>query len=104
MNALFLKDLAAKTWRSLRGRAERGKSGDRSNASCSPPGAKRERMDATLHGDLGAVLEWTARDAKGNGTGAPAPGMPVSVVAGARIGRDRYSLVAEMSGYHVVLN
>ena len=27
MNALFLKDLAAKTWRGLRGRAERGKSG-----------------------------------------------------------------------------
>ena len=47
------------------------------------PGAKRGCMDATLHGDLGTVLEWTARGAKGNETGTPAPGMSVSVVAGA---------------------
>ena len=46
-------------------------------------GAKRGEMDVTLHGDLGAVLEWTAKGAKENATDAPAPGMSVSVVAGA---------------------
>ena len=39
-------------------------------------------MDATLHGDLGTILEWTAAGAGRRETGAPSPGMPVSVVAG----------------------
>ena len=46
------------------------------------PGAKRGEMDATLHGDLGAVLEWTAKGRK-NETDTPSSGMSVSVVAGA---------------------
>ena len=47
------------------------------------PGAKRGGMDAALYGDLGAVLEWTAKGAKGNETDTPSSGMSVSVVAGA---------------------
>ena len=46
------------------------------------PGAKRGEMDATLHGDLGAVLEWTAKGRK-NETDTPSSGMSVPVVAGA---------------------
>ena len=38
------------------------------------PGAKRGEMAVTLHGDLGAVLEWTAKGAKGNETDAPSLG------------------------------
>ena len=46
------------------------------------PGAKRGEMNATLYGDLGAVLEWTAKGRK-NETDTPSSGMSVSVVAGA---------------------
>ena len=46
------------------------------------PGAKWAEMDATLHGDLGTILEWTA-DGHGNtGTNISSPKMSVSVVAG----------------------
>ena len=54
------------------------------------PGARRGDMDAALHGDLRAILEWT-----GNGHGktnidTPMPGMSVPVVAGARNHRYRH--------------
>ena len=42
-------------------------------------------MKAKLRGGLGAVLEWTAKGAKGNESGTPAPGMPITVVAGAGV-------------------
>ncbi|MGO9674273.1 MAG: recombinase family protein, partial [Methylocella sp.] len=45
------------------------------------PGAKRGEIAATLHGDLGTILEWTAP--KQNTPGAVASGVSVSVVAGA---------------------
>jgi site-specific DNA recombinase len=54
------------------------------------PGAKRGEIAATLHGELGTILEWTAQ--KQNTPGAFASGVSVSVVAEARIGRDRHSL------------
>jgi site-specific DNA recombinase len=52
------------------------------------PGAKRGQIDATLHGELGTILSWTA--GRGNDTGAQtktpaassATGVSVSVVAG----------------------
>ena len=44
------------------------------------PGAKRGEMNATMHGDLGAVLEWMAEGRK-NETDTPSSGMSVSVVA-----------------------
>ena len=46
------------------------------------PGPGRGEIDATLQGDLGAILEWT--DQKRNTPGAFASGVSVSVVAGAR--------------------
>ena len=46
------------------------------------PGAKRGEMNATLHGDLGTILEWTAKGRR-NETDTPSSGMSVSVVAGA---------------------
>jgi hypothetical protein len=45
------------------------------------PGAKRGEIAATLHGDLGSILEWTGQ--KQNTPGACASGVSVSVVAGA---------------------
>jgi hypothetical protein len=45
------------------------------------PGPKRGQIDATLYGDLAAILEWTAQNA--NTPGAFASGVSVSVVAGA---------------------
>ncbi len=45
------------------------------------PGAKRGEIVATLQGDLGTILEWTAQ--KQNTPGAFASGVSVSVVAGA---------------------
>ena len=45
------------------------------------PGPGRGEIDATLQGDLGAILEWT--DQKRNTPGAFASGVSVSVVAGA---------------------
>jgi len=48
------------------------------------PGPKRGQIDATLHGDLGTILEWTARTGRKNKTDTPSPGVSVSVVAGTR--------------------
>ena len=45
------------------------------------PGAKRGQIDATLHGDLGTILDWTAQ--KANTPDDSASGVSVSVVAGA---------------------
>ena len=45
------------------------------------PGPKRGEIAATLHGDLGTILEWAAQ--KQNTPGAFASGVSVSVVAGA---------------------
>ena len=47
------------------------------------PGPKRGEIAATLQGDFGTILEWTARHQK-NKTDTPAAGVSVSVVAGAR--------------------
>ena len=48
------------------------------------PGEKRGQMHATLHGDLGTIIEW-AGNGRGKGTtDTPKSGMSVSVVAGAR--------------------
>ena len=46
------------------------------------PGAKRGEMLATLHGDLGTILEWTERTGRKSKTDIPSAGMSVSVVAG----------------------
>ncbi len=53
------------------------------------PGPKRGQIDATLHGELGAILDWVERQAAGkaakkNTPGAGLSGVSVSVVAGAR--------------------
>lgn len=48
------------------------------------PGPRRGQIDATLHGELGTILEWTARSGRKNKTDTPAGGVSVSVVAGAR--------------------
>ena len=45
-------------------------------------GPKRGEIAATLHGDLGTILEWAAQKQKTPGTFAS--GASVSVVAGAR--------------------
>ncbi len=45
------------------------------------PGPKRGEIAATLHGDLGTILEWTAQ--KQNTPGRDSSGVSVSVVAGA---------------------
>jgi len=55
------------------------------------PGAKRGEIVGTLHGDLGTILEWTVQ--KANTPGRDGAGVSVSVVAGARLGRERHSLV-----------
>jgi site-specific DNA recombinase len=44
------------------------------------PGPKRGEIAATLHGDLGTILEWTAQ--KANAPGPAGAGVSVSVVAG----------------------
>ena len=46
------------------------------------PGARRGEIAATLHGELGTILEWTARTGQTNKPGTWAPGVSVSVVAG----------------------
>ncbi|MDP1964715.1 MAG: recombinase family protein [Reyranella sp.] len=48
------------------------------------PGPKRGQIDATLHGDLGTILEWAAHASQKNKTDIPSSGMSASVVAGAR--------------------
>jgi DNA invertase Pin-like site-specific DNA recombinase len=61
------------------------------------PGAKRGQIDATLYGELGTVLSWTAarNQEKGAQTKAPAAseatGVSVSVVAGTRSHRYPHS-------------
>jgi site-specific DNA recombinase len=44
------------------------------------PGPKRGEIAATLHGDLGTILEWAAQNA--NTPGQAGSGVSVSVVAG----------------------
>ena len=46
------------------------------------PGPRRGEIDATLHGNLGTILEWTAQ--KANTPGRDGAGVSVSMVAGAR--------------------
>jgi site-specific DNA recombinase len=46
------------------------------------PGAKRGEIAATLHGELGTIVEWTARTGRKNKTDTPGAGVSVSVVAG----------------------
>ena len=46
------------------------------------PGARRGEMGAALHGDLGAILEWTGNGHEKTKTDIPMSGMSVSVVAG----------------------
>ena len=48
------------------------------------PGPKRGQVDATLHGEVGAILECVAGKALKNKTDTPSAGVSVSVVAGAR--------------------
>jgi hypothetical protein len=55
------------------------------------PGPKRGEIAATLHGDLGTILEWVAQ--KQNTPGPGGAGVSVSVVAGAR--NARYLPLAE---------
>lgn len=48
-------------------------------------GEKRGEIHATLHGDLGAILDWASGGSRGKETpGTPQDGMSVSVVAGTR--------------------
>ena len=47
------------------------------------PGARRGEMGAALHGDLGAILEWTGNGHEKTKTDTPISGMSVSVVVGA---------------------
>ena len=48
------------------------------------PGPKRGEMHATLHGDLGTIIEWAAADTGKKAGAIPQPAMSVSVIAGAR--------------------
>ena len=54
------------------------------------PGPKWAEIDATLVGDLGAILEWTGTGGPNGKTDTPGSGMSVSGVAGARNHRDRH--------------
>ena len=47
------------------------------------PGPKRGQVDAILHGEVGAILEWMGSQALNNKTDTPSAGVSVSVVAGA---------------------
>ena len=49
------------------------------------PGPGRGQIDATLHGDLGTVLDWAAGKARKSKTDTSLSGVSVSVVAGARL-------------------
>jgi len=44
------------------------------------PGQRRGEIDATLHGELGTILKWTARTGRKNKTYIPTGGVSVSVV------------------------
>ena len=50
------------------------------------PGEKWGETHATLHGDLATIVDWTAAGGAKGGTGAPSPGLSLSVVAGAGSG------------------
>jgi hypothetical protein len=50
-------------------------------------------LQATLEGELGTILEWIARQTT-NTARTKVRGVSVSVVAGARFGRDRHMLSA----------
>ncbi|WP_180899768.1 recombinase family protein [Martelella soudanensis] len=61
------------------------------------PGSERGEIYATLHGELGTILNWTERQALGKASkttkpAADATGLLVSLVAGARNYRYRHSL------------
>jgi hypothetical protein len=59
------------------------------------PGAKRGQVDATLHGEFGAILQWIEHRESAeykNTPGADATGVSVSLVAGTRIGRAGHPL------------
>ena len=62
------------------------------------PGPKRGQIDATLHGDLGTILEWTASKHRKNKTDTPGAGVSVSVVAGARGQRYQQELFQAAAG------
>ncbi len=47
------------------------------------PSEKWAEMDAALHGDLGAILEWAGNGSENTKADIPMPEMSVSVVAGA---------------------
>ena len=69
------------------------------------PGLNRGEIDATLHGDLGTILGWIARQVAGTTTKKNTPearlaGVSVSVVAGER-SHCRY---ANLSSYFVIPN
>ena len=48
------------------------------------PSEKWAEMDAVLHGDLGAILEWAGNGSEDGKTDIPMPEMSVSVVSRAR--------------------
>ena len=62
------------------------------------PGPKRGQIDATLHGDLGTILEWTTSKHRKNKTDTPGAGVSVSVVAGARGQRYQQELFQAAAG------
>ena len=56
------------------------------------PGPKRGQVDATLHGEFGAILEWVERRERAENHNTPsafASGVSVSVVAGTGLSRCR---------------
>jgi site-specific DNA recombinase len=61
------------------------------------PGAKRGEMAATLHGELGTILEWTARRAQKHNSDTPVLGVSESVVAGTRSQLYRTVMRAQVS-------
>ncbi len=56
------------------------------------PGEKWAEMDAVLHGDLGAILEWAGNGRENTKTYIPMPEMSVSVVAGAEFAPTTFRL------------
>ncbi len=64
------------------------------------PGAKRGEMHATLHGDLGTILEWAATSTGKTRTDTPRGGMSVSVVAGAGLEPATFSLWSDLRPFY----
>ena len=52
------------------------------------PGEKWGEVNATLHGDLATIVEWTGNGSGKGGTGTPGPGLSVSVNTGTRTGSE----------------